>query len=68
MKTRLNKTGNTQGELILINKTIDWEGNKVEEEGIYDSIEGEYINYLTFRGDHRNAHYKDCYRITEEIF
>ena len=63
MKTRLNKTGNKEGETIYITKLVGWEGEQVEITGTYISIDGSgYISYSTLEGEIRYTHYKDCYR------
>jgi hypothetical protein len=67
MKARLNKTGNTQGEPIIIMKMIDPDGTMVEQRGRYVSIDNKgYICWINTDGEHRWTDYKMCYRETAE--
>lgn len=67
MKTRLNKTGNTKGEVIYIIKTLDYEGRQVETSGTYISIDDKgYVCYSTTGGELRYTLYKNCYKEKEQ--
>lgn len=67
MKTRLNRTGNKEGQTIYINRLVEYDQDPIQIEGTYLSIDDcGYITYLTVEGDERFAHYKDCYRQHEE--
>jgi hypothetical protein len=70
MKTRLNKTGNNEGQTIYIKILVEYDQEPIEIEGTYISIDDKgYITYSTTDGLKRYAHYKDCYKqIQEEIF
>ena len=62
-QARLNKTGNTQGETIIIINTIDYDGTQVSHTGTYVSIDEKgYITYINSNGEKRYKHYKNCYR------
>jgi hypothetical protein len=63
MATRLNRTGNTQGDTIIIMETIDYDGKQKSETGTYVSIDEKgYITYINSDGERRYKHYKNCYR------
>jgi hypothetical protein len=63
METRLNRTGNKEGESIIIKHMIDYDGTQVSETGTYVSIDDKgYITYINSEGEKRYKIYKNCYR------
>lgn len=63
MKNRINKTGNNKGDQIIVERTINYEGDIIEFEATYIDIDEKgYAELLLNDGTKRWVHYTKCFK------